>query len=60
MSWYKKINEVKVGYKIKNKRNGKGVITSKTQRTITVTFENGKVVKNTYRYADAPFFESEF
>lgn len=60
MSWYKEINQVKVGDPVKSPRNGSGIVTKVTKRTITVTFENGNTVKNTYRYSDAPFFESEF
>jgi hypothetical protein len=58
--WKKTIAEVKIGDKVENGRNGKGMVTDKTKRTITVTFENGNKVKNTYRYADAYFWEGDF
>lgn len=56
----KTIQDVKVGDKIENRRNGKGIVSGKTQRTVTVTFENGNTVKNTYRYKDDYFCESDF
>jgi len=31
-----------------SRRNGKGMVTDTSKRTITVTFENGNTVKNTY------------
>jgi len=43
-----------------NKSNSKGIVIGKTKRTITVTFENGNTVKNTYKYNDAYFYSSEF
>lgn len=54
------IQEVKIGETVNSGRNGKGMITSKTKRTITVTFENGNIVKNTYRYNDDYFYGSDF
>jgi hypothetical protein len=56
----KTIKDVKLGTKIENKRNGKGMVTRKTPRTITVTFFNGNIVKNTYKHNDAYFYESDF
>ena len=54
------IEDVRIGDPIESKKNGKGIVTKRTKRTITVTFENGNVVKNTYRYNDAYFYQSEF
>jgi len=54
------IEDVKVGEKISNKRNGEGMVTHKTAKTITVQFTNGNKVKNTYRHKDAYFYQSEF
>jgi hypothetical protein len=59
MSWYKKINEVTVGDKIENAKNGKGIVVSKTARTVTVAFDK-VTIKNTYKHKDAPFWASEF
>lgn len=58
--WKKTIEQVKIGDKVENNRNGKGMVTDKTKRTVTVTFENGMKVKNTYRSSDAYFWQSEF
>jgi stalled ribosome alternative rescue factor ArfA len=60
MAWTKTIQEVKIGDKVENNRNGKGMITNKTKRTIEVTFENGNKVKNTYRHNDDYFWETDF
>jgi len=60
MSWYKTIKEIEIGHPVESKKNGKGMVTGKTQRTVTVLFENGTEVKNTYKHADAPFWQSEF
>jgi len=60
MSWKKTIAEVKVGDKVENGRNGKGLVSSKTKRTVTVVFENGNTVKNTYRHSDDYFWETDF
>lgn len=54
------IKDVKVGREVNSPRNGKGMVTAKTKRTITVTFQNGNTVKNTYRIADAPFYDCDF
>jgi len=54
------ISEVKVGDVVDSPKNGKGMVTFKTKRTITVTFENGNVCKNTYKHSDAYFYYSEF
>ena len=51
----KTIQEIQIGHPVDNRRNGKGMVTAKTKRTITVTFENGNSVKNTYKYNDAYF-----
>jgi hypothetical protein len=60
MSWKKTIKEVKIGDRVENNRNGKGMVIAKTARTITVQFENGNQVKNTYRYSDDYFWETDF
>lgn len=60
MSWKKTISDVKIGDKVENNKNGKGMVTDKTPRTITVTFEKGVRVKNTYRHKDAYFWETDF
>lgn len=54
------IRDVKIGEKVFSGRNGEGVITDKTKRTITVTFENGNKVKNTYAHNDDYFYGSDF
>ena len=54
------IQDVKIGDQIQSHRNGKGMITAKTKRTVTVTFENGNKVKNTYRNNDDYFYGSDF
>lgn len=56
----KKIQDVKIGQEVISPRNGKGIITAKTKRTITVVFENGNTSKVTYKYNDAYFHESDF
>lgn len=56
----KRINEITIGEKVKSPRNGDGVVSNKTVRTVTVTFFNGNIVKNTYRSSDAPFYSSDY
>ena len=56
----KTIEQVSVGDKVDSGRNGKGMVTDKTARTVTVTFENGNKVKNTYKHKDARFWDSDF
>jgi len=46
----KRINDVKVGQEVNSGKNGKGMITTKTKRTVTVTFQNGNKVKNSYHH----------
>ena len=60
MALTKTIQEVKIGDKVENGLNGKGMVTNKTRRTIEVTFESGKKVKNTYRHNDDYFWEGDF
>ncbi len=60
MSWKKTIKEVNVGDKVENHRNGKGMVIAKTSRTITVLFENGTKIKNTYKFSDDYFWETDF
>lgn len=55
----KTIQDVFIGDRVKNNK-GKGIVTAKTARTITVTFYSGNQVKITYKYKDAPFYESDF
>jgi hypothetical protein len=54
------IKDVRVGREVNSPKNGKGMITEKTKRTVKVTFQNGNTVKNTYRHSDAYFYESDF
>ncbi len=54
------IQDVKIGERVESGRNGKGMVTNKTKRTIEVTFENGNKVKNTYRHNDDYFYGSDF
>ena len=60
MSWRKTIKEVKIGDRVENNRNEKGMVIAKTSRTIKVQFENGNKVKNSYRYSDDYFWETDF
>jgi len=60
MSWKKTIKEVKVGDSVENNRNGKGMVIAKTARTVTVLFENGNKVKNSYKYSDDYFWKTDF
>ena len=53
------IQDVKIGRIIENNK-GRGMITGKTMRTITVTYENGNVRKNTYRHNDDYFYATDF
>ena len=54
------IQDVKIGEAVNSDRNGKGMVRNKTKRTVTVTFENGNTVKNTYRHNDDYFYDSDF
>lgn len=56
----KEISEITIGYTFNSFKNGEGMITAKTKRTLTATFKNGNTVKNTYKYNDAYFCESDF
>ena len=56
----KTIQDVKIGDKVENNSNGKGIVSKKSQKTITVTFENGKIIRNTYRHKDDYFYECDF
>lgn len=55
----KTIEDVSVGDPVENDRNGKGIVSNKTQRTVEVTFFNGNKVKNTYRHKDDYFYQSD-
>jgi hypothetical protein len=54
------IQDVKIGEEVNSGRNGKGMVTNKTKRTVTVTFGNGNTVKNIYRHNDDYFYCSDF
>lgn len=56
----KTIQDVKVGEEVSSKRNGRGMVTSKSKQTITVTFQNGNMVKNSYKNSDDYFYGSDF
>lgn len=56
----KTVNSVMIGDKVENHRNSKGIVSGKTKRTITVVFENGNTVKNTYRSSESDFYQSDF
>ena len=54
------IQDVKIGRKFKHHSYGDGMVTAKTKRTITATFENGNTSKITYNCNDAYFYTSDF
>ncbi len=54
------IQDVKLDKKIKSTRHGDGMIAGKTKGTLTAVFENGNIVKLTYRHNDSYFYESDF
>lgn len=56
----KTIAQVRIGDTVDGGRNGKGMVTGRTARTVTVTFENGNEVRNTYKHKDAIFLDSDF
>lgn len=56
----KTIKDVKIGNKINSPKNGEGMVTGKTLRTVTVTFTNGNTVKITYLNSNAYFYETDF
>jgi len=56
----KTIQEIQIGHTFESPKNGKGMITGKTRRTLTATFENGNTVKLTYRHNDSYFYSTEF
>lgn len=56
----KTIADVRIGEMIDSGRNGIGMVTDATKRTVTVTFQNGNKVKNTYKHADDYFYGSDF
>lgn len=55
-----RISEIQIGHTFTSPRNGEGMITAKTKRTLTATFKNGNISKNTYKHADAYFYGSDF
>lgn len=56
----KTIQDVQIGDTVENHRNGEGIVSNKTKRTIEVTFKNGNKVKNTYRHNDDYFYQTDF
>lgn len=54
-----KISQVEIGFQFDHGIKGKGVIISKTKRTLTAKFEKC-TTKVTYRYSDATFSPSDF
>ena len=58
--WWTSISDIEVGHEVEHARKGKGIVTVKTQRTVTVTYANGDKVKNTYNSKDAEFWVSDF
>ena len=54
------IKDVKIGEKVNSSINGKGIVTNKTERTVTVTFEDGTIIKKTYKNNNALFYENDF
>lgn len=54
------IKDIKLGQEINSPKDGKGIVTKKTDRTITIKFENGRTVKNTYKTNDSFFYVSDF
>jgi hypothetical protein len=54
------IAEVEIGQEVSSWRNGNGKVVDKTARTVTVLFEGGNRVKNTYRSKDSFFKQSDF
>jgi|JI10StandDraft_1071094.scaffolds.fasta_scaffold3145157_1 hypothetical protein len=56
----KTIEDIQVGHTFNSGRNGEGMITAKSKRTLTAVFKNGNKVKITYKTADAYFYGSDF
>lgn len=56
----KLIKNVKVGDIIYSDINGLGIVVEKTKLSITVEFENGNVIKNTYSRNDIEFNGKNF
>ena len=54
------IVDIKIGDEVHSPRNGKGMITGKTKRTVTATFMNGNICKNTYKNHDDYFYHADF
>lgn len=54
-----KISEVKIGY-IFEAKNQRAMITKRTKNSLTATFENGNVVKLTYKNDDCYFYAADF
>jgi hypothetical protein len=54
------IKDVEIGRLVYSNRNGNGMISSRTRKSITVIFENGNTVKNTYKNNDDYFYGSDF
>lgn len=54
----KTIKEIEIGYTFYNNL-GKCTVIDKKKRTLTIMYENGNTVKNTYRYFDSYFYTSD-
>ncbi len=55
-----KISEVKLGQKLTSPKNEIGLVCDTTKKSITVIWESGLKIKNTYRDTSAPFYVSDF
>ena len=53
------IKEVKIGEKVTHPEKGEGIISGKTKRTVTITYEK-ITCKNSYNCNDAYFYPSDF
>ena len=56
----KTIADIGVGHTFESPKNGPGMVTKKTARTVTALFENGNEVKITYKHSDAYFWGTDF
>ena len=56
----KKVSDIRIGESYNHGLYGNGMVTDTTKRTITITFQNGMKVKNTYKSADAYLYISDF
>jgi hypothetical protein len=44
------MQNTRIGEEVNHYKYGKGMVTNVTKRTVTVTYENGVVIKTTYKY----------